>query len=403
MTVAQIVERAVLSRHGRRLFAWLERTHLAVGVEICAAVQAIFRRSDRVRTITHVSLLSHKQQMICSLLRKRGYDARFVALNTSADHRLNLGYDYGIPIDAPPLKRRAMQLLLFWRVLVWSDVVHYHFNAFVLGDFGDELEYLRRLGKVIVFHFRGCDARYRTRNMATFPDLNICQECDYPTGSCDTDYQRKRLARARAFGDLFFATTPDLVRMFDGAAHLPFIPPIGVDLDSIPAAAMADGTFRIVTSSNHPGIDGVPYIRAAVERLRPEFPEIELVEIIQRPYRETLAVYKSADLFVGKLRMGYYNNSNIETMQMGVPNMCFVREEFLAGIPDCPIIVARPDTVYEKLRECLADMDALRRRGQEGPAFISKYHDPDALMSELTKHYDEAFSRRRKYLKAAVA
>ena len=107
-----------------------------------------------------------------------------------------------------------------------------------------------------------------------------------------------------------------------------------------------------------------------------------------------VAKFGSADLYVGKLRMGYYNNANIETMMMGVPNMSYIRPKFRENIPDCPIIQATPDTVYAKLLEYLNKPDELREIGMKGPEFVKKYHDPEKIAKHLIKRYNEAFARK---------
>lgn len=364
---------------------------------VLLALYVVFHRRppDNVRSVLHVSLISHKQFMISRRLRELGIKSAYFALNTSENDRLFIGYDYNIPMRTRAPLRRILEFYYLWFVFSRFDVIHYHFNAFLALEDGWELEYLKRMGKVIVFHFRGCDLRSRTLNVQLNPELNLCQECDYPVGSCDTPYQRERLQRVRDFGDLFFATTPDLLPFFDGAEHIPFIAITGIDFDSIQAAEKPSGVFRVVTSSNHPGLDGVPYIIAAVEKLRTEGHDIELVEIFQRPYLEALSIYKSADLYAGKLRMGYYNNANIETMMMGVPNMSYLRDDLLGDISDCPIIVARPDDIYEKIREWIAKPQELKQIGMKGPAFVKHHHDPDTIVRNMVARYNKVLADRK--------
>ncbi len=315
-------------------------------------------------------------------------------MNTDLVNQLTLGYDYHIPYHINPIKRRLLELFYLWTVLSRYDVIHFHFNTLLSLDNGWELEYLKKMGKVLVFHFRGCDLRQKSMNMNMNPDLNCCMECDYPQGSCDTDYQHMRIAKAKHYGNLFFITTPDLKDFLPEAERISFISPYGINFDKILSASKEKGVFRVVTSSNHPGVDGVPHIRKAIHKLANEGYNIELVEVIKQPYFEALAIYKSADLYAGKLLMGYYNNSNIETMMMRVPNMSYIREEYLRDIPDCPIIIARPDNIYEKLREWIQKPEELKMVGAQGPAFVKKYHDPDRVIQIMLDRYNEAWNRK---------
>lgn len=356
---------------------------------------SLFKKKEPIiDSVLHLSIISSKQYMLSRLLRKHGIKSAFFALNGDIAGQIALGHDYHLPYRIKPVRKLLLEIYYLWAVLSRYDVIHFHFNTFLSMDNGWELEYLKKMGKVLVFHFRGCDLRQKSKNMETNPALNCCMECDYPDGSCDTEYQRMRIAMAKRYGDLFFVTTPDLRDFLPEAEHIPFISPFGIDLDELQPAPKKDGVFRVVTSSNHPGVDGVGHIRKAVRRLSDEGYSIELVEVIKQPLFEALSIYKSADLYAGKLLMGYYNNANIETMMMGVPNMAYIRDAYRPGIPDCPIIVARTDNIHEKLREWIQKPEELKRIGALGPAFVKKYHDPDRIIQVMLDRYNSEWKRK---------
>jgi hypothetical protein len=352
------------------------------------------RRYERVGSVLQLSIASSKPFMLSRMLRSRGLKSDYFARNADiAGGTLHMGHDYALPASTSRIWRVLLEIFYLWTVLARYDVIHSHFKT-LLSHEGWELEYLKRLGTVVIFTFRGCDLRSRTLNMQLHPELNCCQECDYPIGSCDTPYQRGQLALTAKYGDRFFVTTPDLVDFFPGSTHMPFIEPVLLDIDRIPPARKAAGVFRVVTSSNHHGIDGTRFIADAVERLKGEGHPIELVVVSNLPMRDALAIYKSADVYAGKLRLGYYNNANIETMLMGVPNMSFIRDEYHHLAPDCPIINTTPDTVYAQLRHYLAHREELREIGARGPAFVRQYHDAERLTTRLIEEYEAAFRDR---------
>lgn len=379
-------------RHRARVWGeWCLRRSIPAITELLIA--AVPKPKAPVRSVAHVSIISHKQYMLSRLARDHGLKGTFLALNTHPGAHLGIGFDYELAMDMPPLKRYLKSWWYLWRVLAFHDVIHYHFNGFLFDD-GTDLRVLQRMGKVVVVHYRGCDLRCRSVNTAKNPELNVCQECSYPPGSCDTDYQRGKIAVSRAHSDVRFVTTPDLLDFTDDAEHLPFIAPYAIDFSAIGPAPRRPDVFRVVTSSNHPALDGVRFVRDAVDRLAAEGVKIELVEVHKQPFLEALALYKSADLYCGKLRMGYYNNANIESLMLGVPNMCYIRDGFLDRIPDSPIIVARPDNVYAKLREWVAKPEQLKRLGALGPEFVRRHHHADQLMLHMIARYNEALQRK---------
>lgn len=355
--------------------------------------RVLFAGSEQtvVKSVVHISVMSHQQYYLVQAFRRHDVKSVFVALNTDPDGRLNVGYDFGVPATLGPRLSMFYRFVLFWGVVMRYDVVHYHFNSFLWGDDGQELPYLKRAKKVIVFHFRGCDLRSRSANSKAHPVLNVCQKCDYPEGSCDTEYQRKKIHRAREFGDLFFVTTPDLAVLFPGSIHVPFILPAEIDFDAVVPEVKTENVFRVVTSSNHPGLDGVPYIRKAVSQLISEGYNVELREVEKEPFQQTLSAYMSADLYVSKLRMGFYNNSNIETMMMGVANISYIDEKYQSIYSDCPIIVGTPDTVYERIKFCIENPSFVSAHANKGRDFVCRRHDESVVIPLMMEHYNQAF------------
>lgn len=366
--------------------------------EVCFAaywVWGLLRRDDRVRSVLQMSIASSKPFMISRVLREQGLKSDYFAFNTNvASGILNIGWDYALPSSNGGLKRRMLEIYYLWAVLARYDVIHSHFKTFLSHE-GWEFRYLKRLGKGLVVTFRGCDLRSRTLNMSLHPALSCCQECEYPVGSCDTNYQRQQIGLVRKYADSVFVTTPDLVDFYDGATHMPFIQPTSIGMDEITPAPKSPGVFRVVTSSNHHGIDGTRFVVEAVERLKAEGRAIELVVVSGQPLREALSIYKSADVYAGKLRLGYYNNANIETMMLGVPNISFIREQFRHIAPDCPIINATPDTIYEVLKKYVERPDELKAIGALGPAFVARHHDATMLAHQLIEQYNVAFAKAR--------
>lgn len=358
---------------------------------VIQAANLLKDKNPKLPKVLHFSLISHKPYMLTRLLRKKGMTADYFALNTDLSYlRVGTrGFDFNLPYHVRGLKRflKIYYFLIF--VFPRYDIIHVHFNTLLSSD-GVEFKILKLIGKRIIFHFRGCDLRQRSVNSRAFPELNICQQCNYPPGSCESDAQYLRLKIAKLYGDHFFATTPDLTGFWEGAEWLPFIPPQGVNLDAIVPEPRDLKIFRVVTSSNHDALDGTSYIYDAVSKLKKEGEKIELVAVHGVPYEKALSIYKSADVYCGKLRLGYYNNANIESMLLGIPNLSFIRSEFtaLAG-EDCPIVNTTPENVYENLKYFLHHRDELKPLGAQCKSYIQKRHDANKIMDRLMQCYQE--------------
>ena len=132
------------------------------------------------------------------------------------------GYGYGFDIDigaraADPLWRQLGRRLSFLRRAVDAyDVFHFNFGQTILsvrrlGHVVDELAWLRRRGKTILFTYQGSDVRPSDRCPCGKPD---CRELDR--------YRRLGAQRAVRFADRVFYQNPDLRQWLPGASFLPY-------------------------------------------------------------------------------------------------------------------------------------------------------------------------------------
>ena len=226
-----------------------------------------------------------------------------------------------------PVRRVLQEFRMFWSVVARYETVHAHF-MYTLTREGWELPILKRLGRKLVVHFRGCEARDGERNIALHPDVNICQECDHKPPICGLPQSVRRRAQARLYGDRILVTTPDMLDFNADASHFPFFAPENLPQPHVMRRGEAR-EFRIVHVTNQPGIEGTRHIEQAVARLRDKGFPVRFVWLHDRRHEEVLAELASADLAIGKMKMGYYANAQIESMAMGVPTVTYVREEFM--------------------------------------------------------------------------
>src|SRR5690606_28763757 len=113
-----------------------------------------------------------------------------------------------------------------------------------------------------------------------------------------------------------------------------------------PAATAEPSEFKIVHVTNQPGIEGTRHIESAIARLKGKGWPVRFVWLHGRRHEEVLAELATADLAIGKMKMGYYANAQIESMAMGVPTVTHVRESFMTDeLRDSGFILATMDTL----------------------------------------------------------
>lgn len=362
-------------------------------------------------SVLHISYMVHIPYDTVRILREQGINADYLAIGSSPVWNR---CDYQFRPSRLPLLRVLQETVMFWRVVAKYQTVHLHFML-TLTTGGWELPLLKRMGRKIVVHYRGCEIRNRERNMMLHSDLNICENCDYNATVCRHRHNRLRRKNSRRYGDAFLATTPDLLDFAPDAVHMPFFSPPDVEVAeqqrvagverSKPSACHAPGVrsapprpphtesprdasrpFRIVHVTNHPGIEGTADIEAAINRLIERGYEIEFVFLKGVPHERVLAEYRTADLAIGKMKMGYYANAQIESMSLGVPTITWVRPEFLTPeLEQSGLILTHPNRLEQTIEHYLTHPEQLAAKARIARKSILSLHD-NRQLAERYRH-----------------
>ena len=380
---------APLRRSLRPVLAAAHRAVLGLLRPVNLLLCRLRRHATYPDSVLHISYMVHIPWYTTRILRRHGWKADYLAIGRSPYWDRS---DFTVPGDWR-LSRSLREFLLLWTVIARYEVVHLHFMI-TMSESGWELEYLKRMGRKIVVHYRGCEARDRERNMALHPAINICQRCDYDATICRHPVNRLRRELARRYGDHVLVTTPDLRDFVPEAEHLPFFSP---EVESAPAEEpppLAGRAFRIVHVTNHPGIEGTEEIRAAIERLRQKGHDIEFVFLRGVRHEQVLEAYRGADLAIGKMKMGYYANAQIESMAMGVPTLTYVRPEFVTPeLEDSGLLLTTLPALESTLEHYLTHPEALAAKRRVARASALRLHDNARIAGRLIDLYSRLRDR----------
>lgn len=332
-------------------------------------------------SVLHVSVMVHVPAYMVRILRDHGVDARYLAVGDSPWwHEA----DYHFRPTRLPVVSVLKEMWCVWTVVARREIIHSHFMMTVSRS-GWEWPLLSAMGRKLVVHYRGCEIRDRERNMALHPQVNICQECDYRPYVCKTRFNTMRRPMATAYGDAFLVTTPDMKDFAPAAQHIPFF----ITQPDVPATRDGrKGAFKIVHATNHPGIEGSRQIRRAIDALIAKGHRINYVELIGVTHARVLAELADADLSIGKMKMGYYANLQIESLTAGVPAVTYIRPEFMTDeLRQSGFIIASLDTLEAVLEHYLTQPEALADKRARARSSVLALHDNAAIAAQYRAMY----------------
>lgn len=344
-----------------------------------------FRNNYRKGSVLHISYMVHIPWYMVKTLREHGIYAKYLAIGTSALwDKCDINYISPPGIITGAIKR----FFLFWNVLAKFEILHLHFG-YTISDSGWELPLLKKMGRKIVVHFRGCEVRDWEKNMKLHPHNNLCEECDYNRSLCTSPQTKARIDRVMKYADAVLVTTPDMKDFIPEAVHFPFFAP-DIDITRYPERQKKAGDpERLVHVTGHPGLEGTKHIQAAVDKLNSEGYNIEFIFLKGVTYDTALEAFSQADIAIGKMKMGYYANAQIESMCFGVPAITYVRPEFMTKeLENSGFIFTSLDELEETLRYYLDNPERLEAKRAIARESILKLHDNEKLTDLLVSIYE---------------
>jgi hypothetical protein len=335
-----------------------------------------------LNSVLHISYMVHIPYETVGHLRRQGLRADYLAIGKSA-YWNKCDYNFE-PSRYPPI-RALQEFWIFWTVVARYQTIHAHF-MFTISETGWELPLLKRMGRKLVAHFRGCEARDRVRNMWLHPEVNICQACEHRPYICQTVTAARRREWAHDFADATLVTTPDMKDFLPTAVHFPFFAPDVAEPQS--RIGRLERPFTIVHITNQPGLEGTLEIEAAVAALKTMGYDIDFRRLSNVTHEEVLATIAGADLAVGKMKMGYYANAQIETMACGVPTVTYVRDEFLTDeLRVSGFIFTTLPELTKTIAHYIDHPHALEAKRHLARASILALHDNEKLAARLVDIY----------------
>jgi hypothetical protein len=145
------------------------------------------------------------------------------------------------------------------------------------------------------------------------------------------------------------------------------------------------GKLRILHAPNHTKIKGTDALTAAIELLKSEGLDIELILLEGVPNDVIRSAMENVDLVADQFVIGWYAMFAIEAMAMEKPVLCYLREDFidlyvkagLVTVNEIPLINTGLLEIADKIRWAYDNREKLSAMGKKGREFVRKHHSTE--------------------------
>jgi glycosyltransferase involved in cell wall biosynthesis/SAM-dependent methyltransferase len=308
---------------------------------------------------------------------------------------------YPMRINPPVTNTANLNQLEAFFIERWEQYDVFQFNWF-LSFLPDNLdvEFLRRSGRLVYFHFHGCWILEQTINDYAMRGLSAVEACENCRNRQWRDIYFGRFHRGVSQACRVFTSTPNLNHCSPDFEYLPNSLEPGLE-NALPRAERLgpnkDGTIIVAHAPQSEHVyekKGTPQVIAAVEQLKSEGLKVELNLIKNMPRHKAIEQYGQADIFVDQLHAGSYGSAAIEAMALGIPVLACNNSVHAHLAPGCPVVHVDSVNITDRLREVSKDAELRKELGLRCHAWRREFHSTKKVADHLLRIYQEDMGLR---------
>lgn len=328
--------------------------------------------------------------LINSVYHKRALEGRGYRAETFVHHLYHITDEFDVKLVLPRPFGYLARPLLFARAVFRYRILYHSFDGGALGDTPvlaalEPLLYRLAGVRTVILPY-GSDVQ----------DLRCCpnpafveaMRIDYPEQERRAATVARRIRRWSRHAD-HIASGCDWIDYTPRVDTL-MLSHFAIDVEAweLPPPPR-DPPLRVLHAPNHRAVKGTASLERAVEQLRKEGFDIELVLLEGVPNWKVREAMASCHVVADQFVIGWYAMFAIEAMAAGRPVLCFLREDLearydaegLLAPDELPIVRAgpSPSAIAERLRE-LTRAPALRQEiGARSKEFVRRHHSLEAI------------------------
>lgn len=301
-------------------------------------------------------------------------------------------YESDIKLDIGRLSEVDYFREYFLSLALNYDIFHFHstpiFSCRTLHyPFLEDLKLLKALGKKIVFHFRGSEARLRSKaiekNPYHFFDLKE-EKIELLKFVWSENKQKEYVRHICELVDRVYVNDEEI------QTYVPIgkIIPRAFRARDFKPSLESQRRVRVLHAPNKRGIKGSEFVFAAVENLRKQNIDFEFVLVENMTHEQSLKAYEQADIVIDQLRIGWYGVLTVEAMSMGKPVLCYIREDLAHHLgQDPPLMITNPERLAHDLKKIIEDESLRVAIGQRAKSYFDRIHSHQVVAQLLVTEY----------------
>ena len=267
------------------------------------------------------------------------------------------------------------------------DIFNFYSRTFITArspDVGADLLLLKKMGKKIVFKFRGSEARLETsfRNQCPYHYAD-----DFPKlfQKINEEIYTPWINFIRDISDEIQVPDPELESYVPGAAILNRLVSRELFESEI---SNPKKKITIVHAPTRRIIKGTPFILETMDKIKKSHPHVDFILVENMSNREALKLYKTCDILIDQLRIGWYGVLACEAMALGKAVVSYIRDDLTHTLPhSLPLENANKDNLYDCLTRLINDANYRLELGHRARAYAIRNHHPEVIALKSLDRY----------------
>lgn len=163
-----------------------------------------------------------------------------------------------------------------------------------------------------------------------------------------------------------------------------------------------DKKVTIAHAPNHRGFKGSEFVFNAVEKLKQEGLNVELLVLEKmQNTRVRKHLEEDVDILVEQLIFTGHGLNGLEGLASGIPTISNLEDESYilplrrwTYFNECPLLSASPETLVDVLRKLVVNPELRYKLGKAGRAYVEKYHGLDSAQYLFKNVIDYLYGRK---------